>query len=221
MIIFIIFFFIFGIGNLVGEFMHNSKIIYVTKPLLMPFLGLYYIVGNPGFNLWILLAIIGSFVGDVLLMIIEQDPKKSDNFFALGLVSFLLAQIFFIIGFVQLANKFDSFLWWGIFIMILFAAYTVFWAKLLLPSLEKKDPDMKVPVLVYIIIIGAMSVSSVFPLGALSNSFYLIIGAVLFVISDSVLSINKFKKEIPYERLIVMSTYILAQFFIIQGVLLG
>jgi len=44
-------------------------------------------------------------------------------------------------------------------------------------------------------------------------------GAILFVISDGVIAVNKFAFEVPGERILVMSTYIAAQYLIIRGLL--
>ena len=57
--------------------------------------------------------------------------------------------------------------------------------------------------------------------GATSSASFLMVsaGALLFVLSDSMIAINKFTIEVPAERLLVMSTYIIAQYLIIQGLL--
>ena len=49
---------------------------------------------------------------------------------------------------------------------------------------------------------------------------YLIIGVLLFMLSDSLIGLNQFKKEaiqIPFPRLAIMGTYILAQLLIVKG----
>jgi len=45
------------------------------------------------------------------------------------------------------------------------------------------------------------------------------IGALVFIISDTINAFNKFAKEIPYERLYTMSTYLLGQFLLVLGFL--
>jgi uncharacterized membrane protein YhhN len=48
------------------------------------------------------------------------------------------------------------------------------------------------------------------------------LGAILFILSDSVIALNKFKSDdlnIPMPRLIIMVTYILGQFLIVEGVI--
>ena len=219
-IIILVIFICFAVGHIIGEFLKNLKIRYITKPLLMPLLALYYFIDNSSINWWILLGIIGGFGGDVLLMISESDPNKSENFFTFGLISFLLGHLFYIIGLVQLTNSFVSFQLWTIILMIPYILFIAIAAIKLLPAVGEKEPDMKIPVTIYLVIIGIMGVSSVLPLFAHTGAILLMIGAFMFMVSDSVLAFNKFKKEIPYERIIVMTTYILAQFFIVQGALL-
>jgi uncharacterized membrane protein YhhN len=49
---------------------------------------------------------------------------------------------------------------------------------------------------------------------------FMLLGAVLFVISDSMLAINKFYQPFNGAGLLIMLTYGLAQFFIIRGAIL-
>jgi uncharacterized membrane protein YhhN len=51
-------------------------------------------------------------------------------------------------------------------------------------------------------------------------SFYpIFVGALLFIMSDSLLALNKFLVPIPYAGVIVMSTYVAAQYLIVEGVI--
>jgi uncharacterized membrane protein YhhN len=45
----------------------------------------------------------------------------------------------------------------------------------------------------------------------------MVLGALLFVISDSLLAINKFYQDIPLAGVLIMLTYGLAQLFIMEG----
>jgi len=52
------------------------------------------------------------------------------------------------------------------------------------------------------------------------ESFQLVVlGAALFIISDSILAINRFSHTIPFSGVAVMSTYIIAQWLIVNGLL--
>jgi uncharacterized membrane protein YhhN len=47
----------------------------------------------------------------------------------------------------------------------------------------------------------------------------LMMGALVFIISDTINAFNKFAKEIPYERLFTMTTYLVGQFLLVLGFL--
>jgi uncharacterized membrane protein YhhN len=44
-------------------------------------------------------------------------------------------------------------------------------------------------------------------------------GALLFIISDSILAVNKFYSSFNYAGILIMLTYALAQLFIVMGVM--
>lgn len=51
-------------------------------------------------------------------------------------------------------------------------------------------------------------------------SFILVfLGAILFVISDSILAVDKFYMSLKYSSISIMLTYALAQYFIVIGLL--
>ena len=58
-------------------------------------------------------------------------------------------------------------------------------------------------------------------LGLTSNQSYqwVLMGSLLFVISDSAIAIDKFYRPIPYDDLVIMGTYIGAQALIALGIL--
>ncbi|MDR6370923.1 putative membrane protein YhhN [Chryseobacterium vietnamense] len=72
---------------------------------------------------------------------------------------------------------------------------------------------MKIPVVIYGITIAAMLYFSISTYSSL-----LILGAILFVISDSVLAINMFVQHSTEKELVVMITYVLAQLMLVSGV---
>ncbi|MHA1186026.1 MAG: lysoplasmalogenase family protein, partial [Candidatus Heimdallarchaeota archaeon] len=89
----------------------------------------------------------------------------------------------------------------------------------LLPTAE----EMKIPVLAYILIIFSMGIIATMLFGEMSTKGYitLLAGVLLFIISDTINAWYKFIKEFQYERLLVMSTYLASQFFIVLGFVLA
>ena len=86
-------------------------------------------------------------------------------------------------------------------------------------SLFPQLGEMLLPVTLYTLTIFLMVIMAIFRLNRTSTiSFYLVFsGAIIFLISDSMIAINKFMVPILYERVLVISTYMMAQFLIIIG----
>jgi uncharacterized membrane protein YhhN len=81
--------------------------------------------------------------------------------------------------------------------------------------------EMKIPVIVYLIVIVMMATTARERYQKTnSGSFWqVMIGAILFLISDAVLAINMFFTSFSESGVIVMGTYITAQLLIVRGVL--
>jgi len=99
--------------------------------------------------------------------------------------------------------------------LIAVLAYLIEFMYLLWPSLG----GMKIPVLIYGITISTMLSAAIWQYQKLDDrtSLFLIIGAALFVTSDSILAINKFSSPFDSAGIFIMATYILAQLFIVLG----
>ncbi len=201
------------IVNLADRQLYNGQMEYFVKPLLIPALAGYFIsqtnkITN-SLKKWILLALFFSWAGDVLLMF---EPKDK-TFFLLGLSSFLLAHIFYIIFFhvARLREKVKGNLSLLIIVVIYYAALIT----LLSPYLA----DMKIPVLVYGIVISFMFMLAMHMLFIKNKAAgkWMMFGALLFVVSDSVLAINKFYQSFEGAGILIMLTYGLAQLFIVEG----
>lgn len=188
------------------------KIRFISKPFLMPFLMVYYILQASDSTLWVILGLIGGFLGDVFLMI--PDPEQTKKFFRLGLISFLLGHIFYIVTLLGLLTGLHA-------LSLIFSVLFIIYGIIVYNQLIQYTGKMKMPVTVYILVIILMGVTS----GLLWNSIntlgfvYLILGATIFILSDTINAFNKFKREIPFERIYTMSTYLLGQFLLILGFL--
>ena len=220
-IIFLILFRITTTGQLIAVEKENQKWIYITKPLMMPLLALYYAVSSIQMNEfdWLIVAaLLAGCAGDTFLML-----KGNENYFLLGMVSFLLGHIFYIISFI-LSMGTDIVLMSIagplLFIPVLVILYFTF------PRFKDKMGDYKIPVYVYMVAILLMHVFAIlrgtqYPLYC-SCFILTYIGSILFILSDSLIAVDKFgEKKIPRIRSYIMETYILGQFLITMGVLLA
>jgi uncharacterized membrane protein YhhN len=77
--------------------------------------------------------------------------------------------------------------------------------------------EMKMPVIVYIMAIFAMVSMAIFRNRAIDGYSWLVLGAFIFLISDLILAINKFKTPIDHSDLYIIITYAIAQLLIISG----
>ena len=199
--------------NLLDWQFNNGKFEYFFKPLLIPVLAGYFIFQTNSiagdFKKWILLALFFSWAGDVLLMF---EPKDK-IFFLLGLSSFLLAHIFYIVffHFVRVKEKIKGNPWLLVVVVIYYAVLINF----LSPYLA----DMKIPVLVYGIVISVMLMMAMHMLFIKNKPAgkWMMIGALMFVMSDSILAINKFYQPFATAVILIILTYGLAQLFIVKG----
>jgi uncharacterized membrane protein YhhN len=78
---------------------------------------------------------------------------------------------------------------------------------------------MKLPVMIYALVITVMAMQALFRYGFTSSKSFVLIfaGALFFMLSDSLLAVNKFMKPLPLASLFIMTTYILAQYLIVEG----
>lgn len=185
-----------------------------SKPLLMPIIMGYYVLCtgmSSVFSRLFLSALFFSWLGDIFLLF----EHKSGIYFILGLSAFLTAHVLYIIYFSKIQSDTISFFRKRPVMFLAVVAYVVELLYLLWPQLG----PMKVPVLIYAVVIGSMLIMALWQYGKLprSTALLFIIGAMLFVLSDSALALNRFYKPHPYSGVLVMSTYVAAQVFLTLG----
>lgn len=184
----------------------------ITKPLLIPSLLFYFLGTTPSspLNRYISIALFFSFLGDTLLMFSDGNS----TFFLTGLISFLLAHMVYIIVSMSAKNVYEKGIkpqWQDLPFL--------FFGLLMFSALKDGLSEMYFPALAYTVIICLMAIMARKRWKKSDNeSFWLVmIGASFFVISDSILAINKFVGEFEMSDLAIMTTYLLAQFLLVEG----
>jgi uncharacterized membrane protein YhhN len=212
---------LFGVVStavLVSTVVEAPVLHFICKPLIMITLGGYYISSTDGENrnFSVLVAIFFSCVGDILLMFVD----RNELYFMLGLGAFLIAHVFYIFAYRQHKDASHPDELQGVHRIRL--AFPVILAGsglvvILYPTLGA----LKIPVLLYAITIVIMVLNALFRFGRTqSASFWMVfIGAVFFMISDSLIAINRFVTPISSAHLLIMITYIAAQVLIVEGLL--
>jgi uncharacterized membrane protein YhhN len=185
------------------------------KPLILPILMLIVTFSENFPTKKILLtALLFSWIGDIILLFSD----KGELYFIFGLVSFLVSHLVYIVLFhkQQTTRENDNKVqfWIGVFLILGYFTFMIF-------TLFPKLGPLKIPVLVYAIVITTMlffafkgSLKWVIP----ANN-YILIGAIVFVSSDSILAFNKFYSPIEHASFYIMATYCLAQYLIVTGIL--
>ncbi len=148
----------------------------------------------------ILAGLLCSLLGDIALMF-------PDKWFTAGLVSFLAAHVFYILAFKPGPGRPVS-----AGMLLPFIIFGLLMFRILAPSLGR----LKVPVLVYMAAITAMAglAAGRFVYNGGTRPLLAFAGAVLFLVSDSVLAYDRFAKKIGPAQAIILGTYFPAQLLI-------
>ena len=159
---------------------------------------------------WVLLmaALGGSLAGDVFLMF--------PGFFIPGLVSFLVAHLFYVALFKSGQTWFPHRGALAATLGIGVAMYAFLWAGGLPPAL-------RAPVAAYVLVIALMAAQAIGRATVLRDapSLWVAIGAGFFMLSDSLLATNRFVTPLPMAQVWVLATYYAAQALIMAGMLRG
>lgn len=199
--------------DITGLLIQSDKLHFVAKPLLIPalLLLLYFTVNQVKGKTLLMTGLVFSWAGDVLLMFESRDKL----FFISGLVCFLTTHIFYIIYFLKIRSVNISLLKKHPILMALVPAYgiTLVW------QLYTHLGDLKLPVIIYAAVICSMLLCSLHVYLKVNKkaAVYYLSGAAAFVLSDSLLAVNKFYEPFAYAGVLIMITYCAAQYFIVRG----
>ncbi|MFY0689382.1 MAG: lysoplasmalogenase [Cyclobacteriaceae bacterium] len=198
------------IANIIGNYLGNFDVVYFSKPLLMPLLLFYVYRASEGTitinRLLLAGALMFSWAGDLALMY--------EGYFLVGVGFFFVAQVVYIIVFAKSTYQKITLQFRP---LLPLALYGIGFFYVLLPQTE----ELFIPVLIYGLSLITMAGFARLRQGLTANrSFnFVAIGGAAFLISDSLIALNKFVDEIPFSGVWVMVTYCLAQYLIVVGIL--
>lgn len=209
-----------SVANVAAGVLENNTLIFITKPLLMPLLAGWLAVETyelpPRYlKKMVFAGLAFSTLGDVLLLF--AGGGSGALFFLMGLVAFLFTHLSYIGGFSSLVNHKNGFLrsqpWWALPFVVFLAGF-LWWLWPGIPT------DMRLPVSVYAGVITTMALSVVNLRDAVTHKIFwpMLSGALLFMLSDCLIAVQKFGNALGEAGLAVMVTYLVGQFLIAKGV---
>jgi uncharacterized membrane protein YhhN len=157
-----------------------------------------------------LAALFFSWAGDVMLEL----THISANMFIPGLLCFLLAHIMYFTVFFLTPGE-SVILRKYVYLLVPVILYGTGFIYYLYDELA----DLRIPVIIYTIAILTMLTGAIDRFKKVNQKSYLLVltGAILFLISDSAIAINKFGHHFEYSSIVIMSTYVFAQYLIVTG----
>lgn len=210
----LILYIVIGAINVLGHLLDVPDMVRYSKPMLMPSLIFFIYHQSKGVvtkrTILVVLALIFSWLGDLALM---KDGETL--YFMLGLGAFMLAQLTYTYVYYQSSFQKPAF---QLMPLLPIFTFTIFFLAYMLRNISL---DSQIPIVLYAICITAMASMARLRMGLTSNfSFqWVMMGSLLFVVSDSALAIDKFYRPIPHDSVVIMSTYIAAQVLIVIGIL--
>jgi len=208
-------FFVTSLADLVGNLFYEP-LHFICKPLLMLSLLSYFWQTIGGkltyFSRCITIALFFSWAGDIFLLF------KGEGFFMAGLGSFLVAHVLYLCAYSDTtAVGRKRLLSQKPYLLLPFLVYLGVFYAFLYPNLA----GLAVPVAVYATVLTAMGVLALNRYQHTSQASFqwIMLGAMLFIVSDSLLSLNLFiwKGSLYLGGFWVMLTYISAQYAIVYG----
>ena len=130
--------------------------------------------------------------------------------FVVGLSAFLIGHLFYTAGFVG-QWRYSAL---SLLSIVPIAGYSVWMGIQLVSSLKSNgEQALIIPVIAYIAVISFMLWTAI-----MTGNRYAMVGSLLFVISDSILSWNMFVADIRFSNVWIMTTYYAAQFLIASSI---
>jgi uncharacterized membrane protein YhhN len=160
---------------------------------------------------WVLAALAFGLVGDIGLMLSRDDAAVPDGPFLVGLGSFLLGHVCYIVAFIQHGVHPLSTLA-GVLIVAGVASLAL--PQVLRGAHRTAGPQLTGVVAGYAAALAAMSVLAVG-----TSKVVTAVGGVAFLASDCVLAFERFVRPVPRGKLTVIVTYHVAQLLIVIGLI--
>ncbi|MEN9822001.1 MAG: hypothetical protein RLZ04_427 [Actinomycetota bacterium] len=184
---------------------HTKTLEYVAKPaatILFFAMAMAIDADDTTEQVWRCIALVFCLLGDVFLML----PR---NAFVPGLASFAVAQVLLSVSFLVRDPEVGRAVIGGVIAVVVAGCLA---RRFVLALRQGGCRELVLPVVVYMIVISVMVVSAVSAASAVA-----IVGAVMFLLSDSIIAEHRFVRARPWKSVAIMVTYHAA----LAGLVLG
>jgi uncharacterized membrane protein YhhN len=192
-------FIIVSLLELLGELINYNDLVLYTKPLLMPTLFIEYSYYNNDIIIWN--GLLYAWIGDILLL-----NKNDSKFLLLGMSSFMITHLSYIYYFYVNNNS-----WTCIYVIPLYIGTSY--------VLEKIIKPISSSILTFGVVLYTIILMTMFYFSLLYQNYMVIIGAGLFVVSDTMIGFN-ISRQYKYQNLynfFIMGTYLVGQYLLINN----
>ena len=215
-VLFLILYIAVSILHLAASWRDDAAARRKTKPFLLILLLLYYLFAAPKVSVLLVLALLTSWLGDVLLI------PKGNKWFTLGGIAFMFSHLFFVLVYssrITLSRV-------NLPLVLLLAALYFGVSLFIIRKIRDNTPKaMVAPMYFYLICNSTMNIFAMMQLMSRPSLAAAVayVGAVLFFVSDCSLFLVRYSKkpEIIFKKhFTVMLTYLLGELLIVVGVLM-
>ena len=187
---------------------------YILKPLTLALLVAAAATAKLYFDQsWVIAALGFGLLGDVGLMLSDDHKRGPDLPFLLGLGSFGVGHVCWIVAFLRFGVD-GPHMVAGLLVIVGVAILSV--PPVLAGTHRIGGIELTIVVAAYAGLLSAMTVIAI-GTGLLLTA----IGGVLFLASDTLIATQRFVRPVPHGNLAVMTTYHAAQILILAGLVLG
>ncbi len=189
-----------ALSHILADSLKKDTLCYVFKPLTTALIIVLAWAQTSTFtplHYWVFAGLALSLVGDIFLML-----KK--DYFLQGLIAFFIAHVAYVIAFTHTSDFALSTV-----LLVALIAY----AGLLITLLNKQLGKLRIPVYAYAAALTLMVLTSYsfYQVSGYELGFYAFVGALLFMVSDSILAYRRFVKDYVWSQPAILATYYFAQ----------
>lgn len=206
---------VLSVVNIVSVAVGPTWFTTATKASLMPMLLAWLLItmrrgGRPSSALrWLAVGVLFAWFGDLLL------SGEGDGYFVAGIAAFLVMQVCYILAFTRVPGPGLVRAW-----KVALVPYILVWLVLNI-LVSPGVGALRIPVIIYSVVLVGMAASALDLVIRVpqNKGWRVAIGAGLFVVSDALIALTAFGplSEGKGWSVLVMTTYLVAQFMIVTG----